>query len=159
MFAELTLSPLEFERKLLSWDLWYESTFLDRAADPVRFKEYIKLAPWDFFKEVSSRWHLAIIGVSPQHQRRGIGRILVERGQKLAAEEGLPLTLESSIPGRALYAKMGFKMVGAVQIYDGFSDGLMLWEPEEMKGKWVEDTENGEAKLKVLDGLKNSAKS
>ena len=150
--AQLTAS--EIERKLLGWDLWYESKFMDRATDPVRFKEYIKLAPWNSFNSVGPRWHLSIIGVSPQHQRRGIGRMLVERGQKLATEEGLPLTLQSSIAGRGLYAKLGFKMVGGIKIYDGFTDGLMVWEPDEMKGTWLEDTGNGEAKMKVEGATK-----
>lgn len=142
------LTAPEFERKLLAWDLWYETKFLDRATDPVRFQEYVKLAPWNAFNGIGPRWHLGIIAISPQHQRRGIGKMLVEYGQRLTTKEGLPLTLESSIAGRGLYAKMGFKMVGGIKIFDGFTDGLMVWEPEEMKGKWLEDTGNGAGKMK-----------
>ncbi|KAF2252298.1 acyl-CoA N-acyltransferase [Trematosphaeria pertusa] len=129
----------KIERYLLDWELWYESKFLDRASDPERVKQYIAAAPWDRLKPLDPRWHLSVLGVSPQHQRRGVGGMLVKHGQEIAEKEGLPFTLESSVVGRKLYLKMGFKIVEECEIFDVLDFVAMVWEPEESKGKWLED--------------------
>jgi ribosomal protein S18 acetylase RimI-like enzyme len=154
-FTALTPTAAELERKLLEWHTWYELTFLDRTTDPVRMKAFSELVSTSTFNELGPRWHLAFIGVSPRHQRQGVGKLLVERGQKLAREEGLPLTLEASVPGRGLYAKLGFKTVGEVRVSEEIRNPMMLWEPEERQGRWLEDIGNGEAKMRV-DGKADS---
>jgi GNAT superfamily N-acetyltransferase len=102
----------------------------------------------DFYKIFGPRWHLGILGISPNHQRKGIGGRLVRHGQDLATEENLPMTLEASVVGRFLYAKEGFQVVEEVEISDGFEVVSMVWEPEGSRGKWLTDRGEGRADVK-----------
>ncbi|KAJ4290223.1 hypothetical protein N0V90_010438 [Kalmusia sp. IMI 367209] len=138
----------KIERQLIRWEQWYDATFMDRAADPKHMKELLDLAPWTFFKPINPRWHLGLIGVSPKFQRRGVGSMLVQQGQKFAAQEGVPMTLEASVVGRRLYLKNGFKKVHEMAICDGYVDHLMVWEPAGSEGTWLEDIEGGTARMK-----------
>lgn len=90
----------EFERYLLSWELSYETNVLNRISDRARVQEYRNTTHYDFYNTLDPRWHLGLLAVSVNYQRRGIGGKLVEYGQKLAAKDNLPLTLESSVIGR-----------------------------------------------------------
>ena len=56
--------------------------------------------------------HLNILGIFPDHQRRGIGQRLLEYGKQRAREEGVPLLLEATAAGLPLYKKNGFVEVG-----------------------------------------------
>lgn len=141
------LKVLGLERNLLNWEQWYHSKFIDRAVDPERMKKLMSLAPWEYGKPINPRWHVAAIAVSPRHQRRGVGGILVRKAQELAAEEGMPLTLESSIAGRGLYSKMGFKKVHEVVISDTFADDIMVWEPTGLEGTWLTNIHGNTAQL------------
>ncbi|KAF2438486.1 hypothetical protein P171DRAFT_371460, partial [Karstenula rhodostoma CBS 690.94] len=138
----------KFERKLLDWEIRYDTKFLNRVEDPKRLAEYIKLEPWNAFKAINPRWHMGLICVSPKFQRRGVGSMLVHQVQKLAADEGLPVTLEASIVGRFLYLKSGFKIVGEVKLCEEYTDALMLWEPSGLEGRWLEDYEGDKANMK-----------
>ena len=55
--------------------------------------------------------HLTWMAVSPALQRRGLGRALVEHGQRLARDAGKPLTLQvlRNNPALALYERCGFR--------------------------------------------------
>ncbi|KAF2646088.1 acyl-CoA N-acyltransferase [Massarina eburnea CBS 473.64] len=141
----------KLERKLLEWEAWYDSTFIDRAMDPKRVLGFFKLLDWTQWDTLKSRWHVSILGVSPKYQRRGIGHMLVQQGQKMAAEDGLPLTLESSAAGRRLYFRGGFKNVGEREVYAGYIDLLMVWEPEALRGKWLEEIEGNRAKVRTAE--------
>ncbi|KAK7192007.1 GNAT family protein [Paraphaeosphaeria sporulosa] len=136
------------ERKLLDWEIWYDTKFLNRAEDPKRLAEYIKLEPWNSFTAINPRWHVGLICVSPKFQRRGVGSMLIQQAQKLATDEGLPVTLEASIVGRFLYLKSGFKVVGEVKLCEEYTDALMLWEPRGLEGTWLEQFEGDKAKMK-----------
>jgi len=85
---------------------------------------------YNIYTKLPSYWHLGLLGVSPRCQRRGIGAKLVAYGQRIAAEEKLPLTLEASVMGRFLYVKMGFQIVEESKIVEGLEGVAMLWEPE-----------------------------
>ncbi|KAF2260146.1 acyl-CoA N-acyltransferase [Lojkania enalia] len=120
----------KIERYLLSWEKYYEDHMLDRITDRVRLKAYIKNIDDGFYDKFKSRWHLGVLGVSQEFQRRGIGGKLVRYGLKIAADENVPMTLEASIMGRGLYEKCSFKVVKEVEVAEGLNEVTMLWEPE-----------------------------
>ena len=100
----------------------YETRVLDRVTDRARLKEYMNMVDYDFYQTIDSRWHLALLAVSVHHQRRGIGGRLVRHGQKLAAEDNVPMALESSVVGCGLYLKSGFKIVSEGEIIEGLPE-------------------------------------
>lgn len=111
-------------------------------------KLYQNTTLFDFYKMLNPRWHLAVLAISPNHQRKGVGGKLLRYGQRFAAEENLPMTLEASVPGRGLYAKEGFKIVEEGEIGPGYQAVSMVWEPEGLKGKWLIDQGEGRAEVK-----------
>ncbi|KAF2797556.1 acyl-CoA N-acyltransferase [Melanomma pulvis-pyrius CBS 109.77] len=137
----------KFERHLLSWELSYETNVLNRISDRARVQEYRDMAHYNLYSKLDPRWHLGLLAVSVNYQRRGIGGKLVKYGQKLAAEENLPLTLESSVAGRGLYLRSGFKIVDESEVVKGLDGLSMVWEPDHLKGKWLEDIGNGRANI------------
>lgn len=61
-------------------------------------------------------WYLAMIGVDPSRQGRGLGSALLQEGLKRCDAEGLPAYLESSNPANIpLYERHGFEVVGLIQ--------------------------------------------
>jgi len=73
----------------------------------------------------------------------------MQYGLDLAAEEKVPMTLESTPHGRFLYLSMGFKVVEVLRVVEDLQEGyVMVWEPEELKGTWLEETGDGVAKFK-----------
>jgi len=77
------------------------------------------------------RWHLHGLVVDPEKQRRGIGRRLLEWGIQKGREEGVPVALEASPGGAALYKKVGFEVVGRIPVMEGLEIPVMLWRGEE----------------------------
>ena len=49
------------------------------------------------------------MAVHPRHQRRGIGRLLVQWGIDIAERLDLPIYLEATLEGMRLYEHAGFK--------------------------------------------------
>jgi GNAT superfamily N-acetyltransferase len=71
-------------------------------------------------------WYLAIMGVVPEWQGRGLGTALMLPGLQALDVEGLPAYLESSTPrSRALYERNGFAVTGEFNLP---SDGPPLWQ-------------------------------
>ncbi|KAF1994332.1 acyl-CoA N-acyltransferase, partial [Amniculicola lignicola CBS 123094] len=140
---------LEIERYLLSWELWYEDKFLDRAADRARMIQYDKAIGEEAFFTLDINWRLDVLAVSPKYQRRGVGAMLLEHGQKIAASEDLPMVTEASMDGRALYMKLGFKILGTTKIEDSVDDVIMLWEPRHLEGSWLEEQGDGGVRFKT----------
>jgi GNAT superfamily N-acetyltransferase len=72
---------------------------------------------------VDGRGHLDEIDVHPDHGRRGLGRALVERVCRWAADCDLPavtLTTERDIPWNApFYARLGFAILAPDELGDG----------------------------------------
>ena len=81
-------------------------------------------------------WKLRNLCVDPAFQRRGVGGILLEWGQKQAARERCPVVLTASMKGQQLYRKKGFRAYGIVPC-EGFMDvPMFIWEPPGMEGWW-----------------------
>ncbi|TRX89378.1 hypothetical protein FHL15_009676 [Xylaria flabelliformis] len=83
--------------------------------------EIIGMACWDIFWKLGgeSTWPKpggAVWPVHPDHQRRGAGRLLMQWGIDVAEKTGLPIYLESTVPGNSLYEAMGFEQLTHVQI-------------------------------------------
>jgi ribosomal protein S18 acetylase RimI-like enzyme len=57
-------------------------------------------------------WFLDHVGVAPSHQARGLGRLLVEHGLRLADADGLAVFLETATPSNVpYYHRFGFEVV------------------------------------------------
>ena len=71
-------------------------------------------------------WYLAIMGVDPQWQGRGIGSKLMRPALEVLDAEGMPAYLEASTPrSRALYERHGFAVTGEFNLPSG---GPTLWQ-------------------------------
>jgi GNAT superfamily N-acetyltransferase len=78
---------------------------------------------------VQPHLYLAVIGVRPEHQGRGLGSALLRPGLAYADEHGLPAYLESSnIPNVPLYERHGFRVTGEHNQPQGPTMWLM-WRP------------------------------
>jgi GNAT superfamily N-acetyltransferase len=121
---------------------------LNRATDQKRAKQYAELGHPELYAPLGPSWNVGLLAVSPRHQRRGVGGKLLKYIQDIATEENLPITLEASVAGQGLYLKSGFKVINETEIAEGLFDVDMVWEPEHLKGKFLEKTEDGKFKIK-----------
>jgi len=62
-------------------------------------------------EEYGEHFIIEILGVHPEYQRRGVGAALVRHCISMADAAGLPVYLEASKAGIALYEYLGFKTV------------------------------------------------
>lgn len=68
-------------------------------------------------EKATPHWYLAVLGVHPKAQRRGIGGMLLDWGLQRAREEteqrgkAVPVTMTSSPAGQGLYIRKGFRIV------------------------------------------------
>jgi ribosomal protein S18 acetylase RimI-like enzyme len=120
--------------------------------DPKALETYANLKQYSVYKTLDEYWYLGLLGVDPKYQRRGIGAKLVKHGFSIAREGGLPMALEATVAGRGLYSRLGFKTIQRLRV-GPLSEEIvaMLWEPESLKGRWLEEEEEagGTVKLKV----------
>jgi GNAT superfamily N-acetyltransferase len=74
---------------------------------------------------------VTFLATKPSHQRKGIGRALLEHAQGRAAKEGVSLMLTASTVGLSLYKKCGFRIVAQLPLPEGcdFEEPIMLWNP------------------------------
>ena len=83
------------------------------------------------FHPTVDHWYLALAGVDPFAQGRGLGSTLLRHGLATCDREGLPAYLEASSPrNRRLYQRVGFEVVGVVQAGTSPPIWAMLREPE-----------------------------
>jgi GNAT superfamily N-acetyltransferase len=61
-------------------------------------------------------WFLKLLCIDPQHQRKGLGTMLLAWGVKRADKQGVDAWLESSPMGKGAYLKAGFRILGIDQI-------------------------------------------
>ena len=78
-----------------------------------------------------SHYYIFLLAVSPDRQRRGIGRALIKHVQDQAAAENMPITLVSSNAGQPLYRSCGFRDVAQSPVAEGFgqTSPVMVWDP------------------------------
>jgi GNAT superfamily N-acetyltransferase len=79
-----------------------------------------------FVGEYDDRWYVKLIGVSPNHQRKGIAKKLLGWGMERAVRENVPLTLEASRAGRPVYTRMGFQTIAELENFPGGAP-CMVW--------------------------------
>lgn len=61
----------------------------------------------------TGRWHLAFLATDPEHQGRGVGRLLLEHVLTRTDADGATAWLECERPNVALYERFGFTVVGS----------------------------------------------
>lgn len=102
------------------------------------YKEIIEAVNKNREKWVDSSKDFALHGlsVSPTHQRRGLGSLLLREGLAVADQMGAKTFLESSPAGVSLYSKHGFKQIDDILMdmrpYGGpgiVSEECMMREP------------------------------
>lgn len=115
----------------------------DRAGDPVAIKEFAKSCEEDEFQywgelemeaRYGDRWHVNSIVVSPEYQRRRLGKHLMDLVLRRAEEEKVVVSLAASTDGEQLYSHMGFEVRGRYSMeFAGRRDAIMMWTPEELR--------------------------
>ena len=144
-------SPIaKLEEMLLAAEDRYAQIFgLDRSHSPARIATFRNaVASERPFVRIPAYWHLQTLAVSPDYQRRGVGRCLLEWGLEMAREEGVSVTVESSDVGRQLYAKNGFKVVDwlGLGVEEGWLSGAaMICDVER---RWTREVVEGEVAVK-----------
>lgn len=77
------------------------------------------LEKMDEFHPTDPHWYLAIVGVEPAKQGRGLGAQLLQGALDLCDQEGLIAYLESSNPANiSLYQRHGFEVIGEIKVGD-----------------------------------------
>ena len=77
-------------------------------------------------------WHLAAVGVAPDHQSRGVGSRLLAKMLARCDRLGNPAYLESSNPRNLdFYRRLGFRPVGEVSTVDGRVTLTLMWRRPE----------------------------
>ena len=70
---------------------------------------------------------LRILAVHPEHQRRGVGKLLLQQGLDRADRLGLPVYLDAGESGKPVYERYGFEVKKVMPLdcteYGGRSDG------------------------------------
>ncbi|CAN8098115.1 unnamed protein product [Discula destructiva] len=69
--------------------------------------------------EFRRSWYLAGLAVDPAHQRKGIGKMLMQWGQERADQEHTTVRLMASEVGANLYRALGFEEVGSLEVLGG----------------------------------------
>jgi ribosomal protein S18 acetylase RimI-like enzyme len=137
---DVYLTPSEYKKGDIGW---LEGAERERAEALVK--------PFWTFRErlwTGERYvYCHLTAVHPKAQRRGIGKLLMEYGMRIAEQAGLPIYTEASQAAIALYERIGFQRLkqsikhkaDLLWTEDNKGDGkdhevpLVVWVPE---GKW-----------------------
>jgi GNAT superfamily N-acetyltransferase len=150
---------LAIERALLDVEGKYHRYFTDTVVDWQYLKSFYE-AVETTSKRTPPCLHLWVLVVDPKFQGRRVGNTLLDWGKRLAAEQRLPLVLESLVESTGFYDKMDMKVVDGVSILEGTSKSIRMpvyaWEYKE--GAFIEDDGTGSGKLKWKDGMLEKTK-
>ncbi|KAH8682029.1 putative GNAT family acetyltransferase [Xylariales sp. PMI_506] len=84
----------------------------------------------------SKAWELDFLAIHPEHQRRGIGKSLLNWGTEQAKESSKDSYLIASTAGRPLYIAGGFEEIGRLDLFgEPHSQMIIKNDP-----KWKADT-------------------
>lgn len=122
-----------FESQLQKVQSWYLA-MLDRAVDKGRLAKFWSIE-FDAFDELGPHLHLALLGVDPAYQGKGVGSRMVKWGTDRAQEAGVAVSLESSLSARRTYQKAGFEIAEVKPLVEGLEACAMVWLPEKADGK------------------------
>ncbi|KIW12302.1 hypothetical protein PV08_09579 [Exophiala spinifera] len=114
--------------------IWYTNS--DRSISRRKWTEFAS-GKWtgyqDPFANFKEYWHVSHLSVDPEYQRRGVGTALIENVKRLASKDTLPLALLSSVQGRFLYLKSGFRELEQLNEGTLYACHLMAWYPDSSK--------------------------
>jgi GNAT superfamily N-acetyltransferase len=80
-------------------------------------------------------WYLAVMGVAPEWQGKGLGTALMQPGLDEIDAASLPAYLESSTPrSRALYERNGFEVTGELSLPRGGPPVWLMWRDPRAEG-------------------------
>jgi ribosomal protein S18 acetylase RimI-like enzyme len=98
------------------------------------FGRRLPLALWSWLRmdarhpKRPPHWYLAVMGVAPEWQGRGLGTALMRPGLEEIDAAGLPAYLETSTPrARALYERNGFAVTGEINVPMGGPPIWLMW--------------------------------
>ncbi len=75
-------------------------------------------------------WYLAVLGVHPDWQGKGVGAALLRRGLGRADADGLPAYLETDkVTSEEIYAHFGFEVQRRVAFDSGCPSSTTMWRP------------------------------
>ncbi|KAJ5344345.1 GNAT family acetyltransferase [Penicillium brevicompactum] len=97
------------------------------GVDPHRLEQYLASAVDCFpFSDFPQNWFLSTVAVDPVHQRRGIGQQLIQWGLQQGLQDNVPVGLEASLKGFALYERLGFRTVNELELRPGIIMRAMI---------------------------------
>jgi GNAT superfamily N-acetyltransferase len=106
-------------------------TLLDRSVGDQKNDVIATFQQMAEFHPDGPHWFLAVMGVDPIHQGKGIGSALIERGLARCDGDHLPAYLEASCPRNVpFYKRHGFELLGTVQMPGCPSVFPMLRKPQ-----------------------------
>jgi GNAT superfamily N-acetyltransferase len=131
------------EEKLISAEKWWCRYVTDRSVDYRFLDSFIAAFQGSEKPARPSCLHCHLIVVDPNTQSRGVGRVMMDWGKKLAVAEDLPLYLESNLEATGFYEKVGFSRLGEDCVInpdgqEAFRVPTFVWEGKEREGRWLE---------------------
>lgn len=145
-------------------DKYYDFFGLEWSVDRARKKAAMGILhqPWDEEIFVDG-WQLAGLVVAVDYQRKGVGAMLTKWGLEQAQAENVPVWVQSSEVGRAVYERCGFRAFERLPLDE--VEGLvlkdqgmlrMVWEPSDRGELWEKAKEAAERRtgraLVILPG-------
>lgn len=117
-------------------DRYLALIYPDRSVDPHRLEQYLASAVDCFpFSDFPQNWFLSTVAVDPVHQRRGIGQQLIQWGLQQGLQDNVPVGLEASLKGFALYERLGFRTVNELELRPGIIMRAMICDTNTLSNR------------------------